>query len=414
MPNKNLIEAMLRTGDEDRKRTFFFRPLLAVPSRSKDPSGEVIDCDLDGASVRGGSVRARSLTAAGDKDEGDVSSIEAGSRLVVRNAVSDPKDKPWIDFGPKTRRWLGIQDAIELGWGEMDGLIVQGRNHVANNGNETLDVWFINPNNGRADHWVRLSTPFRIIGGFTAGGGYLYVLGQFTSDSPWAVFRFNPNTGVYAGKTATTLLNAGPRSRMAMSFEDGSPTVTWRMQSGEIGQEWWNTNLTGNRGRRTGITTAGRIAGASGEFIAVGNKVISKNNSARRWSTPGGLTGFGQLPDGTYASTSGDGTLTVYNSEVEADDGPLYAAWTKRNTSSDNETATSDGGRGTWRARLFATTQSGSLTPGANDTYIYAGSSSPSRTDLYRVSKSAGDAPGTRAEAASSAAHPPAGASSRG
>jgi len=407
MPDANLIEAMVPTGDEDEEGNLLYRPLLAVPSRSKDPNGESIALDLYDANMRGGSVTARSLTAAGDKDEGDVSSIEAGSRLVVRNAVSDPKDKPSIDFGPKTRRWLGIQDAIELGWGEMDGLIVQGRNHVANNGNETLDVWFINPNNGRADHWVRLSIPFRIIGGFTAGGGYLYVLGQFTSDSPWAVFRFNPNTGVYAGKTATTLLNAGPRSRMAMSFEDGSPTVTWRMQSGEIGQEWWNTNLTGNRGRRTGITTAGRIAGASGEFIAVGNKVISKNNSARSWSTPGGLTGFGQLPDGTYASTSGDGTLTVYNSEVEADDGPLYAAWTKRNTSSGNETAMSDVVMRNWPARMFATIQSGSLTPGANDTYIYAGSSSPSRTDLYRVSKSAGDSQVTLAKAPSSGANPP-------
>src|SRR5690625_4174007 len=154
MPDANLIEAMVPTGDEDEEGNLLYRPLLAVPSRSKDPSGESIALDLYDANMRGGSVTARSLTAAGDKGEGDVSSIEAGSRLVVRNAVSDPKDKPSIDFGPKTRRWLGIQDAIELGWGEMDGLIVQGRNHVANNGNETLDVWFINPNNGRADRWV--------------------------------------------------------------------------------------------------------------------------------------------------------------------------------------------------------------------------------------------------------------------
>src|SRR5690625_3135100 len=58
-------------------------------------------------------------------------------------------------------------------------------------------------------------------------------------------------------------------------------------------------------------------------------------------------------------------------------------------------------------ARMFATIQSGSLTPGANGTYSYAGSSSPSRTDLYRVSKSAGDSQVTLAKAPSSGANPP-------
>src|SRR5690625_5645022 len=99
MPDANLIEAMVPTGDEDEEGNLLYRPLLAVPSRSKDPNGESIALDLYDANMRGGSVTARSLTAAGDKTEGDVSAIEAGSRLVVRNAVSDPKEKPSIEFG---------------------------------------------------------------------------------------------------------------------------------------------------------------------------------------------------------------------------------------------------------------------------------------------------------------------------
>src|SRR5690625_3334628 len=157
LPDSNLIEALVPTGDVDGEGNLLYRPLLSVPSRAKDPNGDPIALDLYDATMRGGSVTARSLTAAGDKAVGDMSSVEAGSRMVVRNVVSDPNTAPSIDFGPKTRRWSRVAERYEIGCGVSNGLVVQSRVTVGNAaGINYATAVFINPDTGRLDHAVNL------------------------------------------------------------------------------------------------------------------------------------------------------------------------------------------------------------------------------------------------------------------
>src|SRR5699024_5178741 len=75
LPDSNLIEALVPTGNTDEDGNLLYRPLLTVPSRAQDPNGDPVALDVYDATIRGGSVTADRLSAVGDKTAGDVSSI---------------------------------------------------------------------------------------------------------------------------------------------------------------------------------------------------------------------------------------------------------------------------------------------------------------------------------------------------
>src|SRR5690606_5602549 len=266
LSSENGLALQVLTGDLDPETGEpLYRTTVSLPTRNEDEEGNPVAAEFRGRIIAEDITVLKGLEIQGDAQAGEVSRITPGALMQLDNIVEPPALAATLSYAPGTRKWPNLTNQhIEMGWGiGPNSRILTARVRTNSQGTKELSIRHINQN-GTLDHEVELGIPFFLIAGFTASGSNAYVLGRWTNSTPWAIFRFNANTGVYAGDTVTVsdwmstdngpywgaLSYDIPNDRVVLAFRHfGNNRLGWTKYGPNLG--WtgnsWLTTIESNR-----------------------------------------------------------------------------------------------------------------------------------------------------------------------
>lgn len=375
---------------------------MKVPTEAFDEAGNRIVAEFRGKIIADHITVLEGITVQGEQ----TSHFAPGTTLQLDNLVDRPDVEASVEFDAEVRNWPGSGNQEEIGWGLHSGRVAQGLVRSISGGYR-VTARFITPT-GVVDQTTELTIPFSNVAGFTAGGGYVFLLAKFAANTPWAIYRFNANTGVWDNTFVAVGFVAGP-GRAALSY-DGGPLLVWRDPDNNIFRRYYNDALSSFTAKSSPVRSSRRMVGARGPYIASGSHIDHQSNDAASafWSRCGVMTGFGQLPDGTWAATNGSGSLFVYNIAGAPTSSTLYTAWTKVDSATGRETLASDVSELAWPAGTFPTIHTPPPAGAFDDVEIYVSDVSGDRTDLFAIpSMPVGRYQVTITDVPSSGANPP-------